>query len=918
MQAESLSTRLAVRPTPMSVHNLDKLFRPQRIAVIGASDDRAKVGSIVLRNLVGQDSDVVVYPVNSRREAVHGISAYPSVADLPHPADLAIICTPAATVPDLIRQSGASGVHGVVIISAGFREIGDAGRRLEEEVRAAAASFPDLRILGPNCLGFMVPSRQLNASFASEGLPAGRVAFISQSGALGTAVVDWAQGKGVGFSFFASLGNMLDVGFDDLLDYLAADKQTAAVMLYVESISEARDFMSAARALARAKPIVVCKAGRFAESAQAASSHTGAMAGVDEVYDAAFSRAGIVRVAEINELFDCAELLAKAAHLPRGERLAIVTNAGGPGVMATDALLARQGRLAKLKPETLARLSEVLPAAWSHGNPVDVLGDASAERYERALEIILGADEVDAAVVVLTPQAMTEPLGTAQAVVRAAAAAHKPVLTSWMGDKSVRGAIELLNRAGLPTYRTPEQAVQAFMHLVEYVRRRELLYVTPRDVPLACKLDRTELCARFAAITSRGQAVLTEDELKSLLDAYGIPVTSAAAARTADEAVRLAAEQGYPVVLKVLSPQITHKTEVDGVALDLGSADDVRRAFERIVSTARARRPDAEMQGVTVQRMVSFARGMELIVGAKADPVFGPVIMVGPGGVTAELLGDHALELPPLDETLARRMLQSLRCWPLLAGYRGRAPLAIEPLIEVLIRFSYLIAELPEIREIDINPLVVTPDEVIALDARVFVEPQRRPQTSRRYGHLAICPYPEHLVFSRELSDGTPVVLRPIRPADEPLWHDLLSRCSEQTLYNRFRYLFQEATHEMASRFCFIDYDREIALVSEAQRDGRHELLGVGRLVADPDHVTAEYAVLVADAWQGRGLGKLLTETCLTIAAGWGLKSVYGETATDNARMIHLFRWAGFDLDQVRYPGVILAQRSLTPAQESA
>ena len=902
----------------MSVRNLDKLFRPERIAVVGASDDHNKVGSIVLRNLVGHGYDGVVYPVNSRREAVHGITAYPRVADLPHVPDLAIICTPAATVAGLIRECGACGIRGVVIISAGFREIGEAGRQLEDDVRAAAASCPGLRILGPNCLGFMVPGRSLNASFASEGLPAGRVAFISQSGALGTAIVDWAQGKGVGFSFFASLGNMLDIGFDDLLDYLAADKQTSAVMLYVESINEAREFMSAARALARVKPIVVCKAGRFAESAQAAASHTGAMAGVDEVYDAAFRRAGMVRVVDVDELFDCAELLSKERQLPQRERLAIVTNAGGPGGMATDALLARRGRLAQLKPETIARLNELLPTAWSHGNPVDVLGDAPADRYGQALDIVLRSAEVDAAVVVLTPQAMTEPLRTAQAVIRTAADSQKPVLTSWMGDKSVRIAVELMNRESLPTYRTPEQAVRAFMHLVEYVRRRELLYVTPRDVPLTFKLDRAGLRARFAELTSRGQAVLTEDESKALLDAYGIPATRTAPAQTPADAVRLAAELGYPVVLKVLSPQITHKTEVDGVALDLSNDDDVRRAFERIVRTARERRPDAEVQGVTVQRMVSFARGMELILGAKTDPVFGPVIMVGQGGVAAELLEDHALELPPLDETLARRMLTSLRSWPLLAGYRGRAPLAVDRLIEVLIRFSYLIAELPEVAEIDINPLVVTPDEVIAIDARVFVDRTLGRTPARRYGHLAISPYPEHFVVAREMRDGTRVVLRPIRPADEPLWHYLLSRCSEQTLYNRFRYLFKEATHEMASRFCFVDYDREIALVAEIQREGQRELLGVGRLVADPDHETAEYAVLVADAWQGRGLGKLLTETSLSIAAGWGLKSVYGETATDNVRMIHLFRSFGFDLDQVRYPGVIVAHRSLTPADASA
>jgi len=893
----------------MSVRHLDKLFHPRRIAVIGASDEPAKVGYRILRNLVGHEFNGVVYPVNSRREAVQGIVAYPRPAALPQVPDLAIICTPAATVAGLVRECGECGIPGIVIISAGFREIGPDGERLEQEVRDAAAAFPDMRILGPNCLGFIVPHRQLNASFAANNLPAGQVAFISQSGALGTAVVDWAQAEGVGFSFFASLGNMLDVGFDDLLDFLAADEHTSAVMLYVESIGNAREFMSAARALAREKPIVVCKSGRFAESAHAAASHTGAIAGVDEVYDAAFRRAGIVRVGDIDELFDCAELLSKQQRLPRGERLAIVTNAGGPGVMATDQLLAQHGQLATLKPETIERLNEVLPPSWSHGNPIDILGDAPAERYRQTLDLVLQADEVDACIVVLTPQAMTEPLGSAQAVVQSAAEARKPVLTSWMGEQLVRSAVESLNHAGLATYRTPEQAVRAFMRLIEYTRRRELSYVTPRELPHELNLDRSRLRPCFEQVTGSARSVLPEIESKALLAAYGIPVTPTSAATTPEQAVQLAEACGYPVVLKVLSPQISHKTDVGGVALDLTDAASVRVAFEQVIGSARQCRPDAEIQGVTVQRMVSFPRGLELIVGAKTDPVFGPVLMVGLGGTSAELLHDHALELPPLDEHLARRMLESLRSWPLLAGYRGRPALAVDRLIEVLIRCSYLLAELPEITEMDLNPLVVTADEVVVLDARAYLDRGRTSKSERRYGHLAICPYPDHLVWQHTLRDGTSIVLRPIRPADEPAWKELLARCSAATLYQRFRYLFKEATHEMASRFCFVDYDREIALVAEVQSPNGRQLIGVGRLVADPDHETAEYAVLIADAWQGRGLGKLLTERCLDIAEQWDLRSVYGETATDNVRMIQLFRSHGFELDHATYPGVILAHR---------
>jgi acetyltransferase len=900
----------------MSIRNLDKIFKPQRVAIVGASNSPDKVGYTVLRNLVGHGFAGVVYPVNAQRESVQGIAAYPDLKALPHAPDLAVICTPAASVPGMIHQCGDAGVGGVVIISAGFREVGPAGRALEEQVRAEAARFPGLRIIGPNCLGIMVPGLRFNASFAADMPPAGSVAFLSQSGALCTAVLDWAKADEVGFSHFVSVGNMLDVGLDDLLDYLAADPNTSAVMLYVESITEARDFMSAARAFSREKPIIAYKAGRFAESSQAAASHTGAMAGVDEVYEAALRRAGIVRVFDIDEMFDCAELLARQRRLPDGGRLAIVTNAGGPGVMATDALLDRRGTLARLAAETLARLDGCLPSCWSHNNPVDVLGDAPAERYAKALEVALGAPEVDAVLVILTPQAMTEPTATAAALIAAAKNSAKPVLASWMGHELVQAGVQQLNEAGIPTYTTPEHAVRAFMNLVAHSRRRELLYETPRDVPVKFTLDRPKLRERFDSIVARGQSILTEDESKELLEAYGIPATRPLPAHTADEATSAAEMLGYPVVLKILSPDITHKTEVGGVVLDLASAADVRGAFDRIVASARRKRPDANVQGVTVQRMVTQAVGVELIVGSKRDPVFGPVIMVGLGGIAAEVFRDHALELPPLNERLARRMLESLRSWPLLQGFRGRPPLAVDRLVETLMRFSYLIADLPEIQEVDINPLLVMPDEVVALDARIVVDRQAPSKAIRPYGHLAICPYPERFTFERTLKSGERVILRPIKPEDEPEWHALLARCSTETIFGRFHYLFKESTHEMAKRFCYVDYDREIALVAEIDRGGAQELIGVGRLVADPDHESADYTVLVADAWQGHGLGSLLTEACLAIADQWGLASVFAESPQDNVRMLRVFRAFGFELEPKRNPDVVLARRVLAPADQ--
>jgi acetyltransferase len=895
----------------VTIRNLEKIFKPHRVAIVGASDTPGKVGNVVLRNLVGHKYNGVVYPVNAKQESVQGIAAYPSLTALPHPPDLAVICTPAATVPDLIDECGRLGVMGVVIISAGFREIGEEGQRLERQIVENAAKYPGLRMIGPNCLGVMATHVGLNASFAAGMALPGRVAFVSQSGALCTSVLDWSIAARFGFSHFVSVGNMLDVGIDDLLDYLAADPHTDAVVLYIESLSKAREFMSAARAFSRDKPIVAYKAGRFADSAQAAASHTGAMAGVDDVYEAALRRAGIVRVFSLSEVFDCAELLARQRQ-PQGPRLAIITNAGGPGVMASDTLIDRGGKLATLSPATIGKLNERLPPFWSHGNPVDILGDAPAKRYADSLAAVLEDPGVDAALVLLTPQAMTEPTPTAEAVIQAAKGRNKPILTAWMGAANVREGVKRLSEAGVPAYATAERAVRAFMSLVQFRTNRETLLETPRDVPIKFSLDKQALRERFGELAAQaGSEMLDENASKELLGTYGIPVTLPRLAPSADEAIAAAAEIGYPVVVKIHSPQITHKTDVGGVRLNLTDAAEVRAAFDQIVASARRLRPDAEILGVTVQRMLTAVHGVELIAGVKRDPVFGPVIMVGLGGVSAEVLQDRALELPPLNERLARRMLQSLRSWPLLTGYRGRPVVDVERLVETLMRFSYLVADLPEIREIDINPLVATPTEIIALDARVLIDRQRAAPSKRPYEHLAICPYPEEYTQTVHLTDGTPVHLRAIKPEDEPAWKDLIRRSSTESLWKRFRYLFKEATHEMASRFCFVDYDRELALCAEVMLDGKPLLIAVARLVADPDHDEADYGVLIADDYQHRGLGTLLTQKCIDVGRRWNLKRITGETTSDNLSMIRIFRKLGFGFDPSAEPGIVLARLPL-------
>ncbi|HID77779.1 MAG TPA: bifunctional acyl-CoA synthetase/GNAT family N-acetyltransferase [Planctomycetaceae bacterium] len=894
----------------MSILNLDKIFNPQRVAVIGASDNRTSVGYTVLRNLIGSGFRGVVYPVNPRRDAVQGIEAHRDVASLPHPPDLAVICTPAHMVPRIVRECGEVGTRGIVIISAGFREIGPEGRKLEEKVLQEKAKFEGMRILGPNCLGIIVPGIHLNASFAAATPKAGHIGFISQSGALCTSVLDWAIDEGIGFSYFISVGNMIDVKMADLIDYLGSQTDTQSLILYIESVSEAREFMSAARAFSRTKPIVAYKSGRFAESAQAAASHTGAMAGVDAVYEAAFQRAGIERIFQVEDMFDCAELLARQRP-PKGDRLAIITNAGGPGVMTTDALIERTGKLAELSDETIGKLNEALPAYWSHGNPVDVLGDASPERFAAALDIVLKDKGVDAVLVILTPQAMTDPTGTAQAVAQMGKRSRKPVLAAWMGGSSVSEGLQVLNRAGIPSYTTPEKAIRAFMHLVSYARNLSMLHETPRDIPMAFQLDRQRLRGVFDTILSEGNEILSENVSKTFLEAYEIPVTKPHLARTAEDAVRLAVRIGYPVVMKIHSPQITHKTDVGGVKLNLGNDEEVRKAYERMVAKAAEKRPDADILGVTVQKMVSYPSGFELIVGSKKDPVFGSVIMVGMGGTAAELFRDRALALPPLNESLARRALESLKSWPLLKGYRGRPGANIDRLIEILMRFSYLVADYPEIREIDVNPLLVTPEDVIALDARVIVDRDLAGQTLRPFAHLAIRPYPEEFVAERKLKDGTVVTLRPIKPEDEPMWHELLAGCSPESIWFRFSYLFKETTHDMAARYCFIDYDREIAIVAEAEEDGKRKLLGTGRLVADMNHETAEYAVLVVDRWQGHGLGGLLTDYCLEVAKRWGVKKVVAETFNSNARALSLFRNRGFQITEPEGEDIALVSKEV-------
>ncbi len=876
----------------MNAHTLDCIFKPKRIALIGVSINPNSVSGKVLSNLIGGGFKGVVYPVNETSEAVMGIACFPDLKSLPKKPDLAVICAAAEKVPAWVRACGEYGIKGIIIMSAGFKESGAAGVKLEEEIRAIRAQYAGMRIIGPNCLGIIIPALSLNLSFAPSMPDKGNIAFISQSGALCTSVLDWAREEKIGFSTFISLGNAIDVDFGHLIDYLGLDEATKFILLYIESVSNARKFMSASRAFARTKPIIVYKAGRFPESAAVAASHTGALASPENIYNAVFQRTGIARVYDIGEIFDCAALIGRNK-LPQGARLGIVTNAGGPGVIAADALIAAKGTLAKFSAETMEKLNAALPPMWSRGNPVDVLGDDRYKRLANAAQIVLEDGNVDAVLVILTPQAMTNVQLAAKAIGELQAGTAKPVLACWLGGWHMKEGVKVLNEYKVASYKTPEQAVRSFMTLVDYSRNLKTLYETPRDIPVEFSLDRNKVRKEFAAVLKNGAAVLSEQDSKKLLKAYGIPVTVPQTASTAAQARTVAAGIGYPVVFKILSPQISHKTEVGGVLLNIRNGEEAEKAFNALVKGVAAKMPEAVIEGVTVQPMVRLSDPTELIIGIKKDKVFGTVILAGAGGTTAELYADLSLGLPPLNERLARKMLEGLKIWPLLNGYRGRKPADLDKLIEVIIRLSYLAADYPEIAELDINPLLVSPEGVVALDARIATAPA---EAAEKYSHLAIAPYPEEYVSKPVQVAGKEVTFRPIRPEDEPLWLELLKSCSRESIYSRFNYFFHWASHDVAARYCYIDYSREIAIVAEITEDGKKKLIGVGRLIANIEHENVEYAVLVTDKWQNKALGGVLTDYCLDISKKWGLKRVVAQTMSENQRMIALFRKRGFTI----------------------
>ncbi|WP_263786112.1 bifunctional acetate--CoA ligase family protein/GNAT family N-acetyltransferase [Salinibacter grassmerensis] len=873
---------------------LDAIFEPKNVAVIGASESPGSVGRTLLWNLVSNPFGGTVFPVNPKRDSVLGIEAYEGVAEVEADVDLAVVATPAPTVPDIVEQCGDAGVEGLVIVSAGFREVGEEGAELEREIKEIARRH-GIRIVGPNCLGVMRPPNGLNATFAGSMANEGDVAFVSQSGALLTSILDWSFRENVGFSSFVSIGSMLDVDWGDMIEYLGDDPKTESIVLYMESIGNARSFLSAARDVAQSKPIIVIKAGRTDAAAEAAASHTGTLTGSDAVLNAAFRRSGVLRVDDINDLFYMAEVLSKQPR-PEGRNLTILTNAGGPGVLATDALIGGGGELTPISGDAMDDFDDILPGAWSHGNPVDILGDADPERYAESLEVAANDENSDGLLVVLTPQAMTEPTKTAEHLRPYARDNDKPILASWMGGDAVASGESILNKSGLPTFAYPDTAARVFNHMWRYSYNLRALYETPSLPEDEPGLPDREAAAGIVQDTHEsGRVLMTEHASKELLSAYGIPTVESPVAETAEEAVAAAREIGYPVVVKLHSTSITHKSDVGGVHLGLTSDADVESAFAEVENNV------AEgFDGVTVQPMIDRSDGYELIIGSSMDEQFGPVLLFGSGGQLVEVYQDRALGLPPLNRTLARRMMEQTQIYEALQGVRGREPVDLDALETLLVRFSQLVVEQPRVKEIDVNPLLARPgdDGLLALDARVVLHPYTKDDDE--LPTPAIRPYPRQYVGTHAMADSEEVTIRPIRPEDEPKLVTFHERLSERSVYLRYANLMkleQRVAHDRLARICFIDYDREMALVAERPTDdGENRIIGVGRLTQQPGRNEAEFAMLVIDEYQGEGIGTELLRRLVEVGENEGLDRITADILQQNHAMQRVCEKLGFEV----------------------
>jgi acetyltransferase len=875
----------------MTIRNLDAIFRARSVALIGASNRPNSVGLVTLRNLLAAKFPGPVMAVNPKHDQIEGQRCYPDVPSLPIAPDVAVICTPPETVPKLISELAARGARGAIVITAGFREIGsERGAALERAMLEAGRPHL-MRVIGPNCVGVISPPINLNASFAPTDAIKGGVAFIAQSGAMVTTVLDWASARGIGFSHLVSLGDMADVDFGDMLDYLASDPATHAILLYIEAITSARKFMSAARAASRLKPVIAIKAGRHEAAAKAAASHTGALAGIDAVYDAAFRRAGILRVRTLDELFDAVETVAAAPEFS-GDGLTVLTNGGGIGVLATDGLLDEGGRLTSLTPETVAKLDAVLPPTWSRGNPVDIIGDATGKRYGDALSILLDAPETNAVLVINCPTAIASGVEAAQAVIDTVAHKRRRVLTNWLGSGNASEARRLFSDARIPTFETPDDAIRGFMHLVRYRRGQDIIL----EVPSSAESEFIPDVGRARAIVERsvsdGQEWLSQTAVDEVLKCYGISTPRLVVAANASEAADAMRKLGVPVALKIVSPDIGHKSDVGGVALDLRDPEAVQRAATAMVQKLQASVPGARLAGFVVQDMVRKPRAHELIIGMAVDRQCGPFVLFGQGGTAVEVVNDKALGLPPLNRSLAKELMSQTRIHRQLQGYRDRPAAALDDIALIVVRFSQLVSDLDEVVETDINPLLVDDKGAIALDARIRVAKREAGSPGSR---LAILPYPRELERLERIRGFETAVLRPIRPDDAAALDDLFARSTPEDTRRRFFMPLRKLAPRQLVRMTQIDYDREMAFVLMARpgTTAPAELIGVVHLIGDPDNERGEFAILVRSDLHRRGIGRLLMTRLIDYARARGLSEIFGHVLRENVAMVGLCKGLG-------------------------
>ncbi len=876
----------------MDKHYLTDLFTPRSVALFGASDRVDSVGGVVFKNLLGSGFEGKIYGINPKRKTVQGQKAWASLDDIEETVDLAVVATPATGVPSIVEACGERGIRMMLILSAGFREIGPEGRRLEDRVTELVRRY-GIRLMGPNCLGLIRPDIGLNITFGNNMARPGSLALVSQSGAICTAILDWAESNEIGFSAVVSTGIGADLDFGDYLDFLAADSRTQAILLYIEGIKDARRFMSSVRAAARVKPVIALKVGRHAAGAEASMSHTGALVGSDRTFSAALSRSGVLRVETVSQLFAAAKALSTPRYRSASERLIIITNGGGPGVMAADRATDQGIELSTLSTETITALDEVLPSVWSRNNPVDIIGDAPPDRYQQALDICLADPGVDGAIVILTPQAMTRPTEVAEAVVRAAKNSKKPVMTSWMGGGQVAAAHDVFNNAHVPGFRTLENAVDAFSYLARYNKNQRLLLQTPAPLTSGQKKpDRDGAKLIIESVLKESRKVLTEPESMAILNAFGIGTVRNSVAHSPNEALVIAESIGFPIAMKVLSTDISHKSDAGGVRLNIDSAQEVRGAYKQLVESVKQAVPDATLSGVTIERMHRSPNGRELMIGIIRDPVFGPVISFGSGGTAVEVMGDSAISLPPLNHRLSNDLIQRTKVSKLLGEFRQMPAIDMDSLIGTLLAVSSMACELPWIQEMDINPLIADENGVVAVDARIVVD-YPKPSTDR-YRHLAIHPYPTHLVRQLQLNDGTDIVIRPIRPEDAEMEDRFVRELSPESRYFRFMNQLQELSQEMLVRFTQIDYHHEMALIAVNTVDAKDEQIGVARYTTNLDKTSCEFALTVSDDWQHRGIGHILMTDLMDVARNRDLTVMEGQVLSSNSKMLELVQTLGF------------------------